>query len=102
MLGAGGDRRQGKRKSEWGGGRGMEEERGRSKKKKKALTGVEPVISCLLDRRFNQLSHRAKLMQGSIRMVYKIKTKFKCLTFAGHHSDLCHLVLVLTSCWTTL
>ena len=30
-----------------------------AKKKKKALTGFEPVISCLLDRRFNQLSHRA-------------------------------------------
>ena len=29
------------------------------RKKKKALTGFEPVISCLLDRRFNQLSHRA-------------------------------------------
>ena len=28
-------------------------------KKTKALTGFEPVISCLLDRRFNQLSHRA-------------------------------------------
>ena len=31
------------------------------KGKKKALTGFEPVISCLLDRRFNQLSHRATL-----------------------------------------
>ena len=31
----------------------------REKKKIKALTGFEPVISCLLDRRFNQLSHRA-------------------------------------------
>ena len=31
----------------------------KKKKKKKALTGFEPVISCLLDRRFNQLSHRA-------------------------------------------
>ena len=31
-------------------------------KKKKALTGFEPVISCLLDRRFNQLSHRASLI----------------------------------------
>ena len=30
------------------------------KKKKEALTGFEPVISCLLDRRFNQLSHRAR------------------------------------------
>ena len=28
-------------------------------KEEKALTGFEPVISCLLDRRFNQLSHRA-------------------------------------------
>ena len=28
-------------------------------KKKKALAGFEPAISCLLDRRFNQLSHRA-------------------------------------------
>ena len=27
---------------------------------KEALTGFEPVISCLLDRRFNQLSHRAR------------------------------------------
>ena len=26
---------------------------------KKALAGFEPAISCLLDRRFNQLSHRA-------------------------------------------
>ena len=29
--------------------------------KNKVLTGFEPVISCLLDRRFNQLSHRAML-----------------------------------------
>ncbi len=27
---------------------------------KKALPGFEPGISCLLDRRFNQLSHRAR------------------------------------------
>ena len=31
----------------------------KQKLKTKALTGFEPVISCLLDRRFNQLSHRA-------------------------------------------
>ena len=29
-----------------------------------ALTGFEPVISCLLDRRFNQLSHGAEV-QGT-------------------------------------
>ena len=28
--------------------------------KKKALLGFEPRISCLLDRHFNQLSHRAR------------------------------------------
>ena len=30
----------------------------------KALLGFEPRISCLLDRRFNQLSHRAAFFPG--------------------------------------
>ena len=38
-----------------------EEERWRKEGKKKALAGFEPAISCLLDRRFNQLSHKAEL-----------------------------------------
>ena len=37
----------------------------RKRKKKKAPLGFEPRISCLLDRRFNQLSHRALVKQGS-------------------------------------
>ena len=40
----------------------------KAKKRKKgneALTGFEPVISCLLDRRFNQLSHRARTWRSS-------------------------------------
>ena len=33
--------------------------RGLNKRKNKAPEGFEPSISCLLDRRFNQLSHGA-------------------------------------------
>ena len=36
--------------------------------KKKALTGFEPVISCLLDRRFNQLSHRATTLLCGVKV----------------------------------
>ena len=41
------------------------------KKKKKALLGFEPRISCLLDRRFNQLSHSAPwdLHEGKLNHV---------------------------------
>ena len=42
----------------------------KNEKKTKALTGFEPVISCLLDRRFNQLSHRAIHTQHAI--TYKV------------------------------
>ena len=35
--------------------------------KNKALTGFEPVISCLLDRRFNQLSHGAEVSESFLQ-----------------------------------
>ena len=44
---------------------------GKEKKKRKikALARFEPAISCLLDRRFNQLSHRASVVGGSVGML---------------------------------
>ncbi len=36
------------------------------KKSFQALAGFEPAISCLLDRRFNQLSHRALIVSGHL------------------------------------
>ena len=42
---------------------------------KKAPAGVEPTISCLLDRRFNQLSHGAAGVHNSINNKSKEKQK---------------------------
>ena len=59
---------------------------GMEKKKKKraqALTGFEPVISCLLDRRFNQLSHRARWMKGMYKHVFNCCETFTALLSAG-------------------
>ena len=41
---------------------------------KKALLGFEPRISCLLDRRFNQLSHKAKYDGQSSRQKQNFNT----------------------------
>ena len=66
----------------------------KKKKKKEALAGFEPAISCLLDRRFNQLSHRAKLSGRAIIWL------FDPLTIADHR-DLCHRVSVSMNCSST-
>ena len=42
------------------------------RRENEVLTGFEPVISCLLDRRFNQLSHRTSVM--ALVMKYAIST----------------------------
>ena len=47
----------------------------KQKLKTKALTGFEPVISCLLDRRFNQLSHRARHVRWMYKLVYDCRVK---------------------------
>ena len=64
----------------------------------KALTGFEPVISCLLDRRFNQLSHRAS----------SVELFLDCVLYESHYSSISGPrrrllpVLVLVNCWNTL
>ena len=55
----------------------------KEKKKKKALTGFEPVISCLLDRRFNQLSHRARWRKGMYKHVFNCGQTSTALLSAG-------------------
>ena len=52
--------------------------------KKEALTGFEPVISCLLDGRFNQLSHSALCWKAHIYLPY-IK---KCISLLNEKKAL--------------
>ena len=57
---------------------------------KKALTGFEPVISCLLDRRFNQLSHRAPVMS----VVLNFNVLHRVIRFRYYYNNYAKVVVV--------
>lgn len=72
-------------------------------KKKKALAGFEPAISCLLDRRFNQLSHRATSARNSADCIYYfINDIVLCSLHSGLRRQRHPPLLALVNFWNIL